>query len=179
MASKRYQIKVGSKVVDSAARVDHAQKKYDKVVTGTDEAVVLVDTKTGEVIAKSGKAKTKKTGPDKIPGTEKRVRVHDNGDKIAKQLRGQPVEKIAAVAGALLARAEQVVLPGTTAARPIRPITPTKAQRDRQRIAQALRRAKGEGEYEGQANPGSGRMSMGLMIRKYAKLLDTEDVIDA
>lgn len=95
---------------------------------------------------------------------EKKNNKRSNGDAVSLVLAGLEIREIAEIAK----RA------GSTCYYDCK-MTSRKRWQDVDKIDNAVNRAEGIGwRYEGKANPGSARMSLGLMIRKYARMLDKE-----
>jgi hypothetical protein len=92
-----------------------------------------------------------------------------NGDEVAIALHGKDIDEVGALTRSLYEQACELTRDGKKG--PVALLTPAKRERDAEAIERAIRRAKGLGEYAPggtmEANPGSGRMSLGLMIRKY------------
>ena len=105
------------------------------------------------------------------PKAPKVKRAHNNGDEVAQVLHGLSIDQVGDLTRSLFVQACTLTRQGKKA--PVNLLSPADCRRDEEAIEAALRRAKGIGEYDGvtkKANPGSGRMSLGLMIRKYVSL---------
>lgn len=156
----RYEIRVNGNVVGDSNRIDHATSKYVSQTLQEDQEKVLVDTKNGNVLKQNRREVA-------VQGKQTH-RVHHNGDAVASYLQGMPIEHVTEVARNMRGIATTLTRPGKRG--PVHLLSPSGAQKDGSNIETALQRALGTGEYVGKANPGSGRMSLGLMIRKYAKM---------
>jgi hypothetical protein len=156
----RYEIRVNGNVVNGSNRIDHATNKYESLTLREEQEKVLVDTKNGNVLQQKRREVA-------VQGKQAH-RMHHNGDAVATYLQDRPIESVTEVARAMRSIAVTLTRPGKRG--PVHLLSPSEAQRDATNIETALQRALGTGEYVGKANPGSGRMSLGLMIRKYAKM---------
>lgn len=161
---KRYAIQVDGLTVKETPRIDYARTYFKKQEVAPGVKKTLLDTQ-------SGKALDEHMG--KAPKRSKIVakRKADKGDAVAVYLRDLNVDETVFLARGLLNRMTLPVEGEDGKTRSL--MTPGKVSRDSAAIQRASDRAKGKKAYEGHANPGSARMSLGNMIRKYVKKLQT------
>jgi len=134
----------------------------ETVTVAPEDAVVL------QVLAESAAILEAAAPVAKAPKAPKAPRVHHNGDEVAAALHGLSIDQIGDLTRNLFTQACTLQRQGKKA--PVNLLSPADRRNDQEAIESAVRRAKGLGEYDGitkRANPGSGRMSLGLMIRKY------------
>ena len=126
----------------------------DEEGTGTEES--SIEGKAEDLEPSEVKTKVKPPKEKKAPKEKKEKVTRDVGDAVAIALRGLEVKQIATIAEAMLEEVE---------------LTDNKEKKAKESIKQAKHRAAGTGGYE-RPNPGSARMSLGLIIRTFNKQLN-------
>lgn len=166
-----YLIRKNGKKVDTKKRIDSAQRAYDAVELEPGESKTLE--KDGEEIASdTRKAKKSKPAGEK---KDRKYRVHDNDDAVATALRGLKAREIAPFATKLLNEASSLKRTGKSG-QELQLLTPGRIRKIEDGIERSVNRAEGLGSYAGEANPGSGRMSLGLTIRALLKILGRDTI---
>jgi len=178
-----YEIRVNGKKADESKRVDHATSKFNAVVIKPGQTKSLHDMSDGTVIMTESVdvpevaeaeiagavAEIEPRLPEEKKRKPKEKRQHHNGDQVAQLLHPLSIDQVGDLTKNLYEQACQLTRPGKKG--PVNLMTPAKRNRDAANIEKAIRRAHGIGEYgddgDREANPGSARMSLGLMIRKY------------
>jgi hypothetical protein len=179
---KRYEVQVGDKVVYSSNRIDHAGNRFNKESFGGTKDVILVDTKDNLVIesdsaeevkapkvvkkpsSKAVKAMAEKAATVKKVQAEKKAatkREHHCGDFVAFTLASlSSIKDVAKMTTALYAECS------SNGASDKGGFLSTDVRRTREcnKIRSAAIRT----------NRGSGRMSLGLIIRKYCRFLNID-----
>ena len=147
-----YTIQLNGATVDTKKRIDHAQNAFNSIKLKPGERKEILDAQGTTIKVQSRKA----------AGEPKASKPRDNGDEVAQSLRGLTVSEIATKARELVERAN---------------ITELRRSRKLAQIKSAEARAVGKG-YD-VANPGSARMSLGLMIRALTKAEAEEAKVEA